>query len=157
MLSFQLPRLPDEGFELGENIVLFRIRLHILDNVTLYWLTDTAMSSARLYWDNVHFPSGGFFDPRGIKTPVAVSAFPDEIYQAPKSWVEKAYPKLIFYNRPPRVVTSQPGNSRHFSRPICAQLSSRFASRSDSLAAIRPPARRARKSVRSAGLVGIAR
>ncbi|TCL73009.1 epoxide hydrolase family protein [Rhizobium sp. BK251] len=74
----------------------------ILDNVTLYWLTNTAISSARLYWDNAHFPSGGFFDPRGIKIPVAVSAFPDEIYQAPKSWAESAYPKLIFYNRPPK-------------------------------------------------------
>jgi pimeloyl-ACP methyl ester carboxylesterase len=72
----------------------------ILDNVTLYWLTNTAISSARLYWDNAHFPSGGFFDPRGIKIPVAVSAFPDEIYQAPRSWAEKAYPKLIHYNRP---------------------------------------------------------
>ncbi|MGO4436867.1 epoxide hydrolase family protein [Rhizobium sp. RAF56] len=74
----------------------------ILDNITLYWLTNTAISSARLYWDNAHFPSGGFFDPRGIKIPVAVSAFPDEIYQAPQSWTEKAYPKLIFYNRPPK-------------------------------------------------------
>jgi pimeloyl-ACP methyl ester carboxylesterase len=72
----------------------------ILDNVTLYWLTNTAISSARLYWDNAHFPSGGFFDPRGIEIPVAVSAFPDEIYQAPKSWAERAYPKLIHYNRP---------------------------------------------------------
>ncbi len=72
----------------------------ILDNVTLYWLTNTAISSARLYWDNAHFPSGGFFDPRGIKIPVAVSAFPDEIYQAPKSWAERAYPQLIFYSRP---------------------------------------------------------
>jgi pimeloyl-ACP methyl ester carboxylesterase len=72
----------------------------VLDNVTLYWLTNTAISSARLYWDNAHFPSGGFFDPRGIKIPVAVSAFPDEIYQAPQSWAEKAYPKLIHYNRP---------------------------------------------------------
>ncbi|OAV51734.1 multidrug MFS transporter [Rhizobium sp. WYCCWR10014] len=71
----------------------------ILDNITLYWLTNTAISSARLYWDNAHFPSGGFFDPRGIKIPVAVSAFPDEIYQAPQSWAEKAYPKLIHYNR----------------------------------------------------------
>ncbi|WP_209888681.1 epoxide hydrolase family protein [Rhizobium leguminosarum] len=71
----------------------------ILDNVTLYWLTNTAISSARLYWDNAHFPSGGFFDPRGIKIPVAVSAFPDEIYAAPKSWAEQAYPKLIHYNR----------------------------------------------------------
>lgn len=74
----------------------------ILDNVTMYWLTNTAISSARLYWDNAHFPSGGFFDPRGIKIPVAVSAFPDEIYQAPESWAEKAYPKLIHYNRLPK-------------------------------------------------------
>lgn len=70
--------------------------------VTLYWLTNTAISSARLYWDNVHFPSSGFFDPRGIKIPVAVSAFPDEIYQAQQSWAEKAYPKLIHYNRLPK-------------------------------------------------------
>ncbi|MER8898363.1 epoxide hydrolase [Mesorhizobium sp. M0676] len=74
----------------------------ILDNVTLYWLTNTAISSARLYWDNAHFPVGGFFDPRGIKIPVAVSAFPDEIYQAPQNWAEKAYPKLIHYNRLPK-------------------------------------------------------
>ena len=71
----------------------------VLDNVTLYWLTNTAISSARLYWDNAHHPTGGFFDPRGIKIPVAVSVFPDEIYAAPRSWAEKAYPKLIHYNR----------------------------------------------------------
>ena len=71
----------------------------ILDNVTLYWLTNTAISSARLYWDNAHFPTGGFFDPRGITIPVAVSAFAEEIYQAPRSWAEKAYPKLIHYNK----------------------------------------------------------
>ncbi len=70
----------------------------ILDNITLYWLTNTAISSARLYWEY----KGGFFDPRGVQIPVAVSAFPDEIYQAPKSWTEKAYPKLIYYNRPPK-------------------------------------------------------
>jgi len=71
----------------------------VLDNVTLYWLTNTAISSARLYWDNVHPPTGGFFDVRGIKIPVAVSAFPDEIYTAPRSWAERAYPKLIHYNK----------------------------------------------------------
>jgi pimeloyl-ACP methyl ester carboxylesterase len=70
----------------------------ILDNVALYWLTNTAISSARLYWDTRHnLPAGGFFDVRGIKIPVAVSAFAEEIYQAPKSWAEKAYPKLIYY------------------------------------------------------------
>ena len=71
----------------------------ILDNATLYWLTNTAVSSARLYWDNAHHPSGGFFDPRGIKIPVAVSAYPDEIYTAPQSWAEKAYVKLIHFKK----------------------------------------------------------
>jgi pimeloyl-ACP methyl ester carboxylesterase len=72
----------------------------VLDNITLYWLTNTAISSARLYWDTAHnLPPGGFFDVRGIQLPVAVSAFAEEIYQAPKSWAEKAYPKLIHYNR----------------------------------------------------------
>ncbi|MGX9146375.1 epoxide hydrolase family protein [Mesorhizobium sp. 128a] len=72
----------------------------VLDNVTLYWLTNTAISSARLYWDTTQISNGaGFFDVRGVKLPVAVSAFPDEIYAAPKSWAEKAYPKLIHYNK----------------------------------------------------------
>jgi pimeloyl-ACP methyl ester carboxylesterase len=70
----------------------------ILDNITLYWLTNTGVSSGRLYWEY----KGGFFDVRGVSIPVGVSAFPDEIYQAPKSWTEKAYPKLIYYNRPPK-------------------------------------------------------
>lgn len=75
----------------------------VLDNVTLYWLTNTAISSARLYWDTRHnLPPGGFFDVRGVKIPVAVSAFGEEIYQAPKSWAEKAYPRLIYYNRLPK-------------------------------------------------------
>jgi pimeloyl-ACP methyl ester carboxylesterase len=73
----------------------------VLDNVTLYWLTNTAISSARLYWDTAQASTGGgFFDVRGLEIPVAVSAFPDEIYQAPQSWAEKAYPRLIHYNRP---------------------------------------------------------
>jgi pimeloyl-ACP methyl ester carboxylesterase len=72
----------------------------ILDNVTLYWLTNTAISSARLYWDTTNnLPPAGFFDVRGVKIPVAVSAFPDEIYAAPRSWAEQAYPKLIHYNK----------------------------------------------------------
>ncbi len=75
----------------------------ILDNITLYWLTNTAISSARLYWDTAHnLPPGGFFDVRGVKLPVAVSAFPDEIYTAPKSWTERAYVKLIHYNKLPK-------------------------------------------------------
>src|SRR5689334_21600226 len=74
----------------------------VLDNVTLYWVTNTAISSARLYWDTAQVASGGFFDVRGVKIPVAVSAFPEEIYAAPRSWSEKAYPKLIHYNKLPR-------------------------------------------------------
>ena len=71
----------------------------ILDNVTLYWLTNTAISSARLYWDNAHIRRAASSTSRGIKIPVAVSVFPDEIYAAPRSWAEKAYPKLIHYNK----------------------------------------------------------
>jgi hypothetical protein len=75
----------------------------ILDNVTLYWLTNTAISSARLYWDTRHnLPAGGFFDVRGITIPVGVSAFAEEIYQAPKSWAEKAYVKLVYYGNHPK-------------------------------------------------------
>jgi len=67
----------------------------VLDNITLFWLTNTAISSSRLYWEN-KLP---FFEPANVSIPVAVSAFPDEIYQAPRSWVERAYPKLIHYNK----------------------------------------------------------
>ena len=67
----------------------------VLDNVTLYWLTNTGISSARLYWES----KLAFFAPKGVKIPVAVSAFPDELYQAPRSWAERAYPKLIYYNK----------------------------------------------------------
>jgi pimeloyl-ACP methyl ester carboxylesterase len=74
----------------------------ILDNVTLYWLTKTGVSAARLYWEAAHkVPSRmlAFFAPTGVAIPVAVSAFPDELYQAPRSWTVQAYPKLIYYNR----------------------------------------------------------
>jgi pimeloyl-ACP methyl ester carboxylesterase len=75
----------------------------VLDNITLYWLTNTAISSARLYWDTRHnLPPGGFFDVRGVKIPVGVSAFAEEIYQAPKSWAEKAYVKLVYYGNHPK-------------------------------------------------------
>ena len=72
----------------------------ILDNITLYWLTNTAVSAARFFWDNAQVAKGGFFDARGVNFPVAVSAFPDEIYQVPRSWAERAYPKLVYYNKP---------------------------------------------------------
>ena len=70
-------------------------RNDVLDNVTLYWLTNTAISSARMYWES----NLAFFAPKGVTVPTAVSAFPDEIYQAPQSWTERAYPNLIHYNR----------------------------------------------------------
>jgi pimeloyl-ACP methyl ester carboxylesterase len=70
----------------------------ILDNITLYWLTNTGVSSARLYWES----KLAFFAPKHVTIPVAVSVFPDELYAAPRSWAEKAYPKLIHYNRLPK-------------------------------------------------------
>jgi pimeloyl-ACP methyl ester carboxylesterase len=70
----------------------------ILDNITIAWLTNTAISGARLYWEN-KLP---FFAPMGVAIPIAVSAFPDELYQVPRSWAERAYPKLIHYNRLPK-------------------------------------------------------
>jgi len=67
----------------------------ILDNVTLYWLTNTTVSSARLYWES----KLAFFAPKNVPVPTAVSAFPEELYQAPRSWTERAYPKLIHYSK----------------------------------------------------------
>jgi pimeloyl-ACP methyl ester carboxylesterase len=67
----------------------------ILDNASLYWFTNTAVSSARLYWES-HL---AFFAPKNVQIPTAVTAFPDEIYTAPRSWTERAYPKLIHYNK----------------------------------------------------------
>jgi pimeloyl-ACP methyl ester carboxylesterase len=70
----------------------------ILDNITFYWLTNTGVSSARLYWEN----KLAFFAPKGVAVPTVVSVFPDEISPAPRRWVEKAYPKLIHYQRHPK-------------------------------------------------------
>ena len=69
-------------------------RDEILDNITLYWLTNTGVSASRLYWEY----KGGFFNAKGVSIPVAVSVFPGEQYQAPRSWTEKAYPNLISFN-----------------------------------------------------------
>jgi pimeloyl-ACP methyl ester carboxylesterase len=68
----------------------------VLDNITITWLTNTAISGARLYWE---YFGKGYFNVKGVAIPVAVSVFPDELYPAPKSWTEKAYPKLIHYNK----------------------------------------------------------
>ena len=69
-------------------------RDEILDNITLYWLTNTGVSASRLYWEY----KGGFFNAKGVSIPVAVSVFPGEQYEAPQSWAEQAYPNLIYFN-----------------------------------------------------------
>ena len=69
----------------------------VLDNITLTWLTNTALSGARLYWET--FGKLGYFNVKGVSIPVAVSVFPDELYPAPRSWAERAYPKLIHFNK----------------------------------------------------------
>jgi pimeloyl-ACP methyl ester carboxylesterase len=69
-------------------------RDEVLDNITLTWVTNTGVSSGRLYWENTL----GFFDVKGVSVPAAVSVFPNELYQAPRSWTEQAYPNLIYFN-----------------------------------------------------------
>jgi pimeloyl-ACP methyl ester carboxylesterase len=69
-------------------------RDEVLDNITLYWLTNTGVSASRLYWEY----RGGFFNAKGVEIPVAVTVFPGEQYQAPRSWAERAYPNLIYFN-----------------------------------------------------------
>jgi pimeloyl-ACP methyl ester carboxylesterase len=71
-------------------------REEILDNITLFWVTNTAVSASRLYWEY----KGDYWNAKGVNIPVAVSVFPGEQYQAPRSWTERAYPKLIYYNAP---------------------------------------------------------
>jgi pimeloyl-ACP methyl ester carboxylesterase len=68
----------------------------VLDNITITWLTNTALSGARLYWE---YFGKGYFNTKGVTIPAAVSVFPDELYPAPRSWTERAYPNLIYYNK----------------------------------------------------------
>jgi pimeloyl-ACP methyl ester carboxylesterase len=91
----------------------------ILDNVTLYWLTKTGISSARLYWES-HL---AFFAPKGVSIPTAVTAFPDELYTAPRSWAERAYPKLIYFN-----TVDQGGHFAAWEQPVifCNELRAAF-------------------------------
>ena len=92
LLSYQaIARLFVDGTPYGA-----MTRDDVLDNITLSWLTTTGISAGRLYWEN-KLP---FFDPKGVSIPVAVSVFPDEIDAAPRSWAERAYPKLVHYNQP---------------------------------------------------------
>jgi pimeloyl-ACP methyl ester carboxylesterase len=74
----------------------------VLDNATLYWLTNTAMSSARLYWELYKEGRLSYFDAKGVMIPAAVSDFPEEIVSLPRSWAEKAYPKLVYYHKAPK-------------------------------------------------------
>jgi hypothetical protein len=67
----------------------------VLDNITLYWLTNTGVSSGRIYWENKF----SLLSPKGIEIPVAVSVFPGELFQAPESWAHQAYSKLIYFNK----------------------------------------------------------
>ena len=86
-------------------------RDEVLDNVTFYWLTNTGVSSGRLYWENTY----DFFGAKGVNIPAAVSVFPKELYKAPRSWAERAYPKLIYFNEVDGGATSPPGRSRRCS------------------------------------------
>ena len=91
LLSYQaISRLFVDGTPYGA-----LTRDDVLDNITLSWLTTTGISAGRLYWEN-KLP---FFEPKGVSIPVAVSVFPDEVDAAPRSWAERAYPKLIHYNQ----------------------------------------------------------
>ncbi|MCE9657536.1 MAG: epoxide hydrolase [Burkholderiales bacterium] len=115
LLSYQMIARAFDGEREGLS------RDDVLDNITLAWLTNTGISSARLYREN-KLP---FFVPMGVKIPVAISAFPDELYQAPRSWVERAYPKLIHYNRLPKG-----GHFAAFEQPesLVSELRAGFAS-----------------------------
>jgi len=95
----------------------------ILDNITITWLTNTALSGARLYWEN--WGKLGYFNAKGVSIPVAVSVFPDELYPAPRSWAEKAYPKLIHYNK-----LSKGGHFAAWEQPklFCEELRAGFRS-----------------------------
>ena len=73
----------------------------VLDNISHFWFTNSGVSASRLYWE-IREAGMSFFDVKGVKIPVAVSVFPDELYEAPKSWAEKAYPNLIHYNKLPK-------------------------------------------------------
>jgi pimeloyl-ACP methyl ester carboxylesterase len=94
----------------------------LLDNITLYWLTNTGVSAARLYWEN----KAGFFDAKDITIPFAITVFPDELYQAPRSWAERAYPNnLIHYNK-----VDRGGHFAAWEQPqlLCEELRAAFSS-----------------------------
>jgi len=94
MLDHDAKSLEDIAAAFAGNAVGNLTRDEVLDNITMTWVTNTGISSGRLYWENTL----GFFDVKGATVPAAVSVFPRELYQAPRSWTEKAYPNLIYFN-----------------------------------------------------------
>lgn len=96
-------------------------RTEILDNITLYWLTNTGVSASRLYWEY----KGGFFNAKGVGIPVAMTIFPGEQYEAPRSWAERAYPKLVYFNK-----ASKGGHFAAWEQPLlfAAELRAAFKS-----------------------------
>ena len=97
-----------EALERTESATGELTRDEVLDNITLYWLTNTGVSASRLYWEY----KGGFFNAKGVNNPVAVTVFPSEQYQAPRRWAEEAYPTSSTSTRSTGAVTSPPGSSR---------------------------------------------
>jgi hypothetical protein len=95
MPAASLPRRSLSALDRATSATGELTREEILDNITFYWFTNTGVSASRLYWEY----KLGFFDAKGVTIPVAASVFPDEQYQAPRSWAERAYPNLIYYNQ----------------------------------------------------------
>ena len=103
-------------------------RDHILDNVTLSWVTNTATSAARLYWEGGRSTAAAAgHPPPEVSLPVAFTVFPGEIFQAPRSWVEQVYPNFIYFHQPTRAATSPPGRSRNCFPKKSARASGRSA------------------------------
>ena len=92
----------------------------MLDNITMFWLTNTGVSTAKSYWEYLGY--GSFANARNVTIPVAVSVFPDELFRAPWSWTEQAYPNLVHYNEVDRAGTSPPGSSRSCTPPLRGRL-----------------------------------
>ena len=107
-------------------------RDHILDNITVYWLTGTGASAARSYWESgrAQALAAGQAHPE-VKLPVGFTTFPDEIFRAPRSWVERATPPSPTSTRPTKAATSPPGKSPRCSRPRSGRRSSRYANAAD--------------------------
>jgi hypothetical protein len=111
----------------------FLTKDQVLDDITLYWLTNTATSAARLYWDNQgRSPlSAGAQKTSEISLPVAVTVFPGELYQAPETWARRAFRNLVYFHEADKGGTSRRGNSLSFSAPSCVRRSSRCVKRTD--------------------------